>query len=88
VSYLIDPRKQEASALIKAGDTEAARDLISQILRDDSRDADGWYLAAYLVNDRAKKIEALERALQFDPSHEMALKALNTYRDNDPLTIR
>lgn len=82
---IVDPRFQQISSLIQASNKNQARQLLSEVLRERPDDADAWYWAAYITDDQAKRIQALEKALALDPTHEKALKALTVLKDNDPL---
>lgn len=82
---IADPRFEEISSLIQAGEKDQARRVLSDVLRERPDSADAWYWAAYITDDRAKRIQALEKALALNPAHEKALKALTVLKDDDPL---
>ncbi len=67
----------QAYKLLMVGDKQRAGQIITQILRDEPHNAEGWYLASFVTEDPLKRIQALERAVALDPQHTRAWTALN-----------
>lgn len=81
-----DALRQAVQAL-RAGDKLQAKRLIVSILQENPANADAWFLTAFLTEDRDKKIQALEKAITFNPQHAKArdlLARLNPVSE-DPL---
>lgn len=65
---------------IQDGNQTLARQLLrTQIQQNPS--ADAWYLASLVCTSREQQINALERALSFDPFHDKANKALRQTKE-------
>lgn len=80
-----DPRLQQISSLIQSGDTASARPLLSEVMKERPNDPEAWYLAAYITDDKEKRLQALEKVIALDPTHEKAQKALAVMKDSNPL---
>lgn len=73
---MADSNIQRITALIKAGDLDQALTLLRTELREHPT-ADAWFLAAiYVASSRERRIAFLEKALELDPLHERAWRAL------------
>ena len=70
-----------ADSLMQSGDINGAKQLVAAVLKQTKENADAWYLYGALVDDQAKKTQALQRALVIDPKHIRAQRMLN---DVDP----
>jgi hypothetical protein len=67
---------KNAAALLKTGNSKAARQIIIQILREDANNTQAWYMLSFAVPRQDKQIQALQQLLQIDPNHEKAQKRL------------
>lgn len=65
----------EIEACIRFGDKVHARELLEQVLNEDPS-AEAWYLAAQVMDDTEGTITALKHALELDPKHDRARRAL------------
>ncbi|HRL13127.1 MAG TPA: hypothetical protein PKX07_14685, partial [Aggregatilineales bacterium] len=65
----------EIEACIRFGDKVHARELLEQVLNEDPS-AEAWYLAAQVMDDTEGTITALKHALELDPNHDRARRAL------------
>lgn len=63
----------EARTALASGDKQSALQLVDQILSQ-SPSAEGWVLAAEIVETEADKIKCLTQALALDPNYEPARK--------------
>ncbi len=72
----VDPHLQAAAQLISKGQINEAKQIISQVIKSDNQNADAWYLAASIMDEPDRQIQALERALAINPNHERAQHAL------------
>lgn len=71
---------RRAAQLIKAGDINAAQQMLAALTRDDPYNADAWYLASMTVDQPERKIELLERAIMADFGHTQAQEMLARIR--------
>ena len=62
--------------MVKAGNRQAASQMVKELLKRYPESADVWYLPGYLHTDPAKKSAAYETALDVNPQHQMARDAL------------
>ncbi|MFP4345052.1 MAG: tetratricopeptide repeat protein [Anaerolineales bacterium] len=67
---------KEAVRLIKAGDKQAGRRLLKQILKADPQNESAWLWMASGVSDNQQRIYCLEQVLKINPDHEMARRGL------------
>jgi tetratricopeptide (TPR) repeat protein len=77
---VVDPQLQFAAQLISNGYINEAKQIITQVIKVNDKNADAWYLAASIMEDPARQIQALERALTINPQHERAKRALAQLR--------
>jgi len=77
---MANPRLQQISALIKAGDMDRARELLRAELKEHPT-ADAWCLATYVVSSPRQKVLFLEKALELDPFHERAHELMEKYQE-------
>jgi ferric-dicitrate binding protein FerR (iron transport regulator) len=80
-------RLREAAQRIKAGEIAVAKALVASVLKENNRNAQAWYLAAYTYDDENRKVRALEQALAIDPQHDKALRLLQRLRPQDELDL-
>jgi len=71
---------QEAILAAKEGDKDSAREILSQIVRNDPLNARAWYLLSQVVDDNEKAIFCLEQVLKIDPGHSQTIKRIEKYR--------
>lgn len=57
---------------LDAGDLQRAQKLLAEVLRSDPRDARAWVLMAEAQTDLGRRKECIDRALQIDPTNEIA----------------
>jgi len=62
-------------AAIRTGDVAYARELLRDILQT-TPTAEAWYLAALVATDLQQHINYLKKALEYDPDHIRARRAL------------
>jgi hypothetical protein len=67
---------QEAVALAKSGDRAGATRIVAQVLQSDPSSADAWIVMSQLVDDEAKAIDCLNRALALRPGDARIQQAL------------
>ena len=66
--------RQGVIAIRDQKDLARGRELLLQSLQQDPHNATAWLWLARTVQDRAQRLEYVERALSIDPTHEQALK--------------
>lgn len=69
---------QEGGALLRSGHRARARALLIQAVRVAPRSEQAWLLLAGAVTDPEQRRDCLERVLQLNPDHDLALRALAT----------
>ena len=52
---------EQAAGHLRAGETKAARNILLQILREDNRNAQAWFMLSFAVPDTEKQINALKK---------------------------
>lgn len=70
---------QQAVALAKSGQREAAEELLSQVLTERPDDEGAWILLSGVTRNRALKREALSRALALNPDNALAQQGLERF---------
>lgn len=63
---------QLASQFLNTGGKEKAKTLIYDVLENDPRNADAWYLASFATDQPVEQINALNQALGINPRHKEA----------------
>lgn len=71
---------RQALALMKAGQRDGAVHILRRILQADRENIEAWWLLAHAVNDKARKIQVLERMLRVAPDHPKAQALLEKLR--------
>lgn len=65
-----------ARDLIRAGDVNAARKLLVELLRQEPKLEQGWYLLSFVMEGNERKIYAIKQALAINPNNENAKSRL------------
>ena len=73
---------------IQAGDREAARPILQQLIRDDSDFEDAWLWMSVAVEHVDQSMVCLENVLRINPRNTYAVNALGRLRANDILEER
>lgn len=71
---------KEAFELIQQGEKNQAQMIVRGVLREDSQNADAWWLMANLLDEEDKVIKALDKVLELNPNHGGARKKLASMR--------
>lgn len=69
---------QKAIAALERGDKETGKELLTELLRANSRNEMAWLWMAQAVESKAQRRECLARVLTINPNNEQAWKALTT----------
>ncbi len=69
-------RLVQAWLLYQDGKSERAMEIVKEVLRNNPRSADAWFVLAKVVGDRDKAIYSLRRALSINPQHLKAQQEL------------
>jgi hypothetical protein len=75
-----DSQLREAYALMKQGEKAKSLRLVKDLLNQDRRNVNAWWLLAHLLEDEAKIVSALENVLAHHPEHLGARKKLSEMR--------
>ncbi len=75
---IADPAIRDAFRQIQAGTPQLARANLASYMRQNPENAYGWYLASFVLELPAQQIEALRRALRYDPALTAAQERLTT----------
>jgi tetratricopeptide (TPR) repeat protein len=78
MSILVDQAIQKAHA----GDYDSARDLLQQAVIENPSDPRAWYLLSQVIDDNAKAVECLERALVIQPNNQQVKDRLESLRSS------
>jgi endonuclease YncB( thermonuclease family) len=71
---------EKAISASKAGDKPAAREILSQVVREEPENARAWYLLSQVVEEPAQAISCLEKALSLAPDNERVKQRLESLR--------
>ncbi|GAB4282492.1 MAG: hypothetical protein Kow0080_36420 [Candidatus Promineifilaceae bacterium] len=83
----MDERLAQAIAAARHGQKKEAQFLLTQLLKDNPEETQGWFLLSHLVDDPTQKQAFLQKVLALDPAHEKAqstLKKLTTVGSSMP----
>lgn len=81
----MDERLAQAIAAARHGQKKEAQFLLTQLLKDNPEEAQGWFLLSHLVDDSAQKQAFLQKVLAIDPTHEKAQHALENLTTAKPM---
>src|SRR5512133_1682056 len=73
---LTESKLQAAYELIKAGQSDQAREILIPMLRADPNLADGWFLLGHASDNSQEKIRCFQQVLRLEPDNEAAQKQL------------
>ncbi|MEJ2758831.1 MAG: hypothetical protein P8046_10165, partial [Anaerolineales bacterium] len=74
----------QAVQLLKEGNGQAAAPLLAQVLKQEPKLEQGWYLLGMALDDPAKKRRAFKMALKLNPNNEKAKRQLNLLEEPAP----
>jgi|GEM_PF-1934403 len=63
--------------LANRGDIKQAKQALSSLMEKTPKDPEAWYLASFLVDQEDRKVQMLNKALNFDPNFAKAAQRLN-----------
>ncbi len=66
----------QAEQLIESGKLAEAKILLIRLIKNNPRDAQAWYLLSFVVTDSAQQQDSLRRAVNLDPSNDLARSRL------------
>ena len=67
---------QQAIVATRAGRTDVAKHLLTQLIRENPSDADAWFFLGHLVDGPDRQTLYLEKAVELDPDHAIAKQRL------------
>lgn len=67
---------QQAIVATRAGRTDVAQHLLTQLLRDNPDDANAWFLMGHIVSAPDRQARYLQKAVELDPDHAIARQHL------------
>jgi len=82
-----DERLERAISFVQAGNTEEARGLLEQILKDDRANIQAWHWYAQTWPTTKDKIRVWEACLRFNPTNEQAQTALKDLNPAPKLSV-
>lgn len=65
----VDDLIRQAIEAGKSGDKESAKKLLSQVVRQDPKNARAWYLLSQVIDEEVQRIYCLEKASELDPEN-------------------
>jgi hypothetical protein len=72
----MDSKLQQAIIATRAGYNETAQILLIDVLQENPKDTEAWFLLAHLVESAERQARYLEQTLILDPDHELAKRHL------------
>lgn len=79
--------REQGIRLAKAGNKEEARKVLQQSLRLNPQDDTSWLFLASVAQDKRERLLALKKVLEFNPTNEMAIKAVRALGINPELFV-
>jgi hypothetical protein len=67
---------QQAIVATRAGRTDVAQHLLTQLIHENPSDADAWFFLGHLVDAPDRQALYLEKAVELDPDHPIAKQRL------------
>lgn len=74
---------QQAIALIKSGDKKSGGQLLAEIVKKDPRNINAWLWLSSCVNSDPQRIFCLNKVLEIDPAHKIALSAISKLQQTE-----
>jgi formylglycine-generating enzyme required for sulfatase activity len=75
---------EQAGAHIKAGDTEKAKHLLVEVIKQNPRDENAWLWMSRCVSNVEQKKDCFERVLVINPQNLYAIEGLNRLNNSVP----
>ncbi len=75
---------EQAVAYIKAGDTEKAKPLLVEVIKQNPRDENAWLWMSRCVSNVEQKKDCFERVLVINPQNLYAIEGLNRLNNSVP----
>lgn len=72
----MDSKLQQAIIATRAGYNETAQTLLTDVLQENPKDTEAWFLLAHLVESTERQARYLEHTLILNPHHELAKRHL------------
>ncbi len=73
---MLPDQLRQAAELIRGGDRTAARAQLARLVQSNPESPQAWYLLSLTLDDRARQLECLQRALNLDPKFKLAARRL------------
>jgi hypothetical protein len=73
---LDDPLLQQVETQLQLGNVAQAKAILANFMRDNPTNGYGWYLASFVLTERDRQLEALERSLRYNPDLKQARERL------------
>lgn len=70
----MDLKLQQAIVATRAGRTDVAQSLLTQLINEKPDDANAWFLLGHIVDSRDRQLLYLQKALALDPTNPIARK--------------
>ena len=75
---------QQAIVATRAGRTDVAQHLLSQLIHEKPDDANAWFLLGHLVDSPERQSNYLKKTVELDPDHTIAKQRL-VQLENPPI---
>lgn len=73
---MMEDKMRLAMAAARAGQKKEAQFLLTEVLKDNPRETNAWFLLSHLVDSEEKQITYLEKVIALDPGHQKATDRL------------
>jgi len=70
----MDLKLQQAIVATRAGRSDVAQSLLTQLIAEKPDDANAWFLLGHIVGSRDRQIRYLQKAVELDPDNPIAKK--------------
>lgn len=72
----MDLKLQQAIVATRAGRSDVARSLLTQLITEKPDDANAWFLLGHIVDSKDRQIRYLQKAVELDPNNPLAKKQI------------
>ena len=79
----MDNNLQQAITLIKSGDKKGGGQLLAEIVKKEPRNINAWLWLSSCVNSDPQRIFCLNKVLEIDPTHKIALSAISKLQQTE-----
>jgi hypothetical protein len=79
----MEPKLQQAIVATRAGRTDIAQTLLTQLIYDNPEDANAWFLLSHIVEPPERQAQYLKKAIELEPDNAIAQQHLTRLEDKE-----